>query len=243
VDAKKTALECIAKCPESVQTLQKIQAMMFPAESITAVSNKFMADESLLLSNTTCSNAVAETLDAIDSAMQMITKMEQYVQLSVPLIEDGGNFGVSIQLNAIKVLNDQTAKLDSCMEDLMKYSSARADALEKCKLPTKSSTKTSTASSSESAGQDKEKGETGTSSKSQSTEEKTIESVSTIAESTLRKQALIAVDVRYYQKAKYTFSTVITSLLLAADFMDKNKVKIAEPKGNGSSRGYSGSMY
>lgn len=242
-EAKKVALECIAQCPETVHTLQQTYATQFPAESITAVSNKFMADESLLLLNSTCSNAVAVTLDAIDHAMQIISKMEQYVQLSVPLIEDGGNFGVSIQLAAIKVLNDQSEKLDKCMEDLIKYSSARADALEKCKLPSTSSTKTSTALTSESAGQDKEKGETATSSKSQSTEEKTIESVSSIAESALRKQALIAVDVRYYQKAKYTFATVMTSLLLAADFMDKNKVKIAAPKGNGNSRGYSGSMY
>lgn len=202
-----------------------------------------MKDESFLMKNDNCSAAITVTLDAIDYALQMIASIEQYVQLSIPKVEDGGNFGVSIQLAAIKVLNDQNEKLDKYMEDLLKYTSARADALEKCKLPSKVSTKTATMSTNESAGTDKEKGETATNNKSQSTEEKSIESMSDLMEGTLRKQAVIAVDVRYYQKAKYVLSAVITALLVVADFMDKNKAKIAAPKGEGSSRGYSGSMY
>jgi Proteasome activator pa28 beta subunit len=226
-----------------VRQLQQTMAIQFPTPSVSSVSESFMKDESFLVKNEKCSTAIAVTLDAIDSALGMIATIEQYVQLSIPKVEDGGNFGVSIQLAAIKVLNDQNEKLDKYMEDLLKYTSARADALEKCKLPSTVSTKTGTVSTSESAGTDKEKGETATNNKSQSTEEKSIESMSNLVEGTLRKQAVIAVDVRYYQKAKYVLSAVITALLVVADFMDKNKIKIAAPKGEGNARGYSGSMY
>jgi Proteasome activator pa28 beta subunit len=236
-------LLCIAQCPEKVKQLQQTFAAQFPAQPISIVTGAFMADESCLIKNDKCSTAITATLDAIDAALQDIATIEQYVQLSIPIVEDGGNFGVSIQLAAIKILNDQSEKLDKCIEDLMKYTSARADALEKCKLPSSTSTKTSTATSSESAGTEKEKGETASNTKSQSTEEKAIETISNAAESTLRKQSVIAVDVRYYEKAKYTFKAVMTSILVVADFMEKNKLKIAKPRDEGNSRGYSGSMY
>lgn len=242
-EAKKAALVNIEQCPVMVRQLQQTLASQFATPSISAVSESFMKDESFLLKNDKCSTAVAVTLDAIDNALQTISSIEQYVQLSIPKVEDGGNFGVSIQLAAIKVLNDQNEKLEKYMEDLLKYTSTRADALEKCKLPSSVSTKTATMATNESAGTDKEKGETATNSKSQSTEEKSIESMNNLVEGTLRKQAVIAVDVRYYQKAKYVLSAVITALLVVADFMDKNQAKIAAPKGEGSSRGYSGSMY
>jgi hypothetical protein len=226
-----------------VKQLQQVLASQFPTSSFTAVSESFMKDESFVEKNDKCSSAISVTLDAIDYALNTIATIEQYVQLSIPKVEDGGNFGVSIQLAAIKVLNDQNEKLDKYMEDLLKYTSTRADALEKCKLPSTVSTKTATVATSESAGTDKEKGETATNNKSKSTEEKSVENMSNLVEGTLRKQAVIAVDVRYYQKAKYVLSSVITALLVVADFMDKNKAKIAAPKGEGSSRGYSGSMY
>jgi hypothetical protein len=226
-----------------VKQLQQTLASHFPTPSISAASECFMKDESFLVKNDTCSTAIAVTLDAIDCALQTIATIEQYVHLSIPKVEDGGNFGVSIQLAAIKVLNDQNEKLDKYMEDLLKYTSSRADALEKCKLLSTVSTKTATMATNESAGTDKEKGDTATNNKSQSTEEKSIESMSNLVEGTLRKQAVIAVDVRYYQKAKYVLSAVITALLVVADFMDKNQSKIAAPKGESSSRGYSGSMY
>ena len=40
-------------------------------------------------------------------------------------MEDGGNFGVSIQLAAIKVITDQAEKVNKGMEELYGYASAR----------------------------------------------------------------------------------------------------------------------
>jgi len=158
-------------------------------------------------------------------------------------MEDGGNFGVGVQLAAIKVIEDARTKLESAVDELFKYGSTRADSLEKVKLPSTSSTKSTTSSTSESKGQDKEKGATESSSTSQSTETKTTETSTESPEAKLRRAALTAVDVRFYTKAKAAFQLTITSFLTVADFLDKNKVKIEKPKGDGGSRNYSGSMY
>lgn len=211
-------------------------------QSVSAVTAAFSA-ESLLPQNDTCAGAVAATLDAADQVLTALATLEQYIQLTVPKMEDGGNFGVGVQLAALKVMADHVEKLDKNVEELAKYAATRADALEKCKLPGTTTTKSSTATTNESVGMDAEKGDTTSNSKSQSTEEKTVESVGTAAETLLRKQAVVAVDVRFYSKAKATFQAITTAFLVVADFLDKNQVKIENPRGNGGSRGYSGSMY
>jgi hypothetical protein len=213
-----------------VQHLHETYAQEFPSRNVSDVTEAFSTDESFVIKNDACASTAIATID-------------QYVQLTIPAVEDGNNFGVGVQLAAVKVFNDQSEKLDKCMEDLIKYASTRADALEKCKLPNETTTKSSTTSTSDSSGTSAEKGDTSSNTKSQSTEEKTVETSNSTAESTLRKQSVIAVDVRFYEKAKYAFMSVISALLIVTDFVDKNKVKIAEPKGDVSARGYSGSMY
>jgi Proteasome activator pa28 beta subunit len=212
----------------------------FPSQTVSAITAAF-ASESLLLDNPSCQSAVAATLDAVDHVLTVCAALERYIQLAVPKVEDGGNFGVSIQLAAIKVITDQVEKLEKGSEELFKYASTRADALEKCKLAATTQTKSATTTVSESAGNDKEKGEIKSNSTTRSTEEKSVDTVSSTVESALRKQAVVAVDVRFFGKAKSTMTATILALLAVVDFMDKNKVKIAEPKGDSGSR--NGSMY
>lgn len=182
------------------------------------------------------------TIDAADSVLQQMATMEQYIHLTVPKMEDGGNWGVGVQLAAVKIIQDSRTKMEAAVDELYKYAATRADALEKLKLPSKTATKTMTSSSSESKGQDKEKGETGSTATSQNTETKTTESSSESPEASLRQAALTAVDVRYYTKAKATFQLTITTFLAVTDFMDKNRVKIEKPRSDDGSRG-SGNMY
>jgi hypothetical protein len=147
--------------------------------------------------------AVAAALDAADSILQSIGILERYITLTVPKMEDGGNFGVSVQLNAIKVLTDASKKIEDGMEELYKYASARADAMEKCKMhPSVSTTKTTTNTQTTNTGNDSEKGDTQNNSNAQTNEEKTVESQTTTIEASWRKQAVTMVDVRFYNKAK-----------------------------------------
>lgn len=244
--SKAAALEIISKSPETIQQLQQTYAQHFPAQNtVSAVTAAFSAaaDDKCLLQNAACGAAVAATLDAADHVLTACATLDRYIQLTVPKMEDGGNFGVGIQLAACKVIADQVEKLEKGVEELSKYAATRADALEKCKLPGTTTTKSTTAASSESAGTDAEKGATKSSNQSQSTEEKTVESVTTAVEAGLRQQAVVAVDVRFYTRAKATLAATVTALLVVVDFADKNQVKIAAPKGDGGSRNYSGSMY
>lgn len=241
--SKDAALELVAKSPETAAQLQQTYQQLFGTYVTVSSVTQAYAGEDKVAYNADCDNVVSVTIDAADSVLQQMATMEQYIHLTVPKMEDGGNWGVGVQLAAVKVIQDARTKMETALDELYKFAATRADALEKLKLPSKSATKTTTSTTSESKGQDKEKGETGSSSTSQNTETKTTETTSESPETKLRIAALTAVDVLYYNKAKSAFQLTITSYLAAADFMDKNKEKIDKPKGDGGSRGYSGSMY
>lgn len=133
-------------------------------------------------------------------------------------------------MQALKHIGDLQDKLQKQLEELSKYSATRADAVEKCKLPSISSTTTTTKTESENSGKDKEKGDTGSQSSSQVTEQKQVESKATVAEAVHRQDAVVAVDVLYYSKAKNLFHLALTSYMSVLDFCDKNKDKLAQPK-------------
>jgi Proteasome activator pa28 beta subunit len=245
------ALGIVANSHTTATQLQATFEGHFPkatTQSLAAVRAAFENAGSngsgVAVENGVCEASVNATLDAAGTALDAFQTLERYIQLTIPTMEDGGNFGVSVQLAALKVITDTIDKIEKGVEELYKYPSARADALEKCKLPATSITKTSTVAASESAGTDAEKGDVKSTSKSQSTEEKSIESgTGTSAELALRKKAVLGVDVRFYAKAKATYQNVITGFLAVMDFMEKNKDKIGKPKGDGGARGYSHNMY
>jgi hypothetical protein len=199
--AKSAAHDLIAKSPVVLEALQTTFRQHFPHSSVSAVTQLFTTNDNN--SNPQCEMAIAAALDASDSVLQALAILERYITLTVPKMEDGGNFGVSVQLNAIKVLADATKKIEDGTEELYKYASARADAMEKCKThPSVSTTKTSTAVTTTSTGNDSEKGDTQNNANTQTNEEKTVESQTDTIEAAWRKQAVTMVDVRFYGKAK-----------------------------------------
>ena len=113
--------------------------------------------------------------------------------------------------------------------------------MEKCKLPASTKTKTSSQSSSNGESKGGEK-EGATSSTDNKTEEKTVETANQITEGAFRQQAVLAVDALYYSKARNGYMASMTAFLTACDFMDKNKDKIANPKGSQGGRSFH-SMY
>lgn len=235
VSAKKAALDLVLNAPKTVAKLQESYQQHFATAGNPSALYSSFATGTPAPSNPTCESAVMAAQDAAEHVLASCATLENYVQLAVPKMEDGGNFGVSIQLAALKVITDQAEKVSKGMEELYGYASARADALEKCKLPSATKSKTET----ESNGTDKEKGETS----SKSTEQKSTETTSESAEAPLRAMALASVDVKYFIKAKAINQTAIAAFLAVVDFMDKNKVKIEKPKGESGSRGYSSTMY
>ena len=146
-----------------------------------------------------------------------------------------------IQLAALKQMKDDREKLEKSLEELSKYASSRADALEKCKLPSTNMSKTTSSTTSNSDTKGGEKAGA-TSSASSSTEEKAVETKNQIPEAPFRQQAVWAVDALYYSKARNAFMSALTCYVTAIDFVDKNKEKIAMPRGSSGGRGFA-SMY
>jgi Proteasome activator pa28 beta subunit len=236
---KEVALELIAKSPEVIKQMQAAYNQHFPTQTVSVLMDSFSA-ESFLRENPICQSVVRASLDALDEVIVMCCALERYIQLTIPKTEDGGNFGVGIQIEAANFIGDYVAVLDARAEDLLRYAAARADALEKCKLPGTVATKSSTTKTCDSEGADLENGGTKPTKSNETkrlTEEKSVDTATGAAETHLRKQAVVAIDVRFYRVAKKTYADTILALLAVVDFMDKNKVKIATPKGDAGSNG------
>jgi Proteasome activator pa28 beta subunit len=228
-----------------LQKLYATQAQYFPSgATLSTVQQQYAKtiDGSNVTKNEVLDTAIIATLDSADAVTNVITTFQQYVALTIPEVESG-NFGLGIQLEALKTQGDVLSKITSLIDDLTKYSAARADAIEKLKLPSASETATTTASSSDGSSTGGEKGDTKTTSATNSTERKAVETVSkpSSIETTYRTLALVAVDVAYYAKAKAALQTIILSYIAVASFMDKNSKKIDNPM-NERAGGY-GNMY
>jgi len=214
---------------------------LFPFKNLTEATAGF-SNGDVTVPHDILSKALTASLEAVDQTISSSLTMERYILLTIPKMEDGNNFGVTVQLAALKHMKDDREKLDKVLEDLTKYQETRANAMEKCKLPSTNKSKTT----SQSTGNAKVKGgekEGVTSSSDTKTEEKTVESANQLAEAAFRQQAVWSVDALYYSKAKGAFMSALTSFMTAVDFMEKNKEKISAPKGESGGRAGYSSMY
>jgi len=185
-------------------------------------------------------NAITTTSDVVSSVISKLNLFERFLLLSIPKMEDGNNFGVTIQLAALKqIKDDRKALKDALYGDVLKYYSTRGDLIEKCKLPSTSSSKTTTT-----VGSDVKSFKEDSSGKTETStgETKTTESSSTTPEQKLRQQAVVVCDVTHYEKCKSTLFDAITCYAAAVDFIDKNKEKLEKPKGS-QGTGHFSSMY
>ena len=124
----------------------------------------------------------------------------------------------------MKKLSEMKEAANKATEALLGYESARADALGKLNLPSKTQTVTKSESESKTDGKEEKK-------ESISREEKESGSPSSGPVYDSRIAAVVAVDTLYYSKASGIFSQSITSIIGVMDFVDKNKEKLIEPKG------------
>merc|ERR1711915_613089 len=141
--------------------------------------------------------------------------------------EDGNNFGVTVQLAALKQLQDSSEALSKSLDELSKYYTARADAMDKLQL------------SSESSSETKKEENDGNESKTTVTKETKISSGK---QEYHRVRAVYAVDTQYYAHARKALRTVRSAYLANLDFILKNCDKIEAPKGNSGASNFS-SMY
>lgn len=167
------------------------------------------------------------TEDALASVINDLSLLEKYLTLSLPKATSGNSLYVSVVLQSLKQLQDFCDALFKELENLPKYFAARADAMDKLGLPTKSSSEST-------------KVESGEETKTTTTKE---ESTKSDGEPTYhRVQAVYAVDAQYYASCQKAFRALIKAYLASVDFILKNQSEIDEPEGKNGPNTYQ-SMY
>ena len=218
-----------------LDSLESSFAANFPYPSLSAASADF-ATKATLSSNDKVSGCVTLALDALASMSQDAQTLETFLHLHIPKMEDGNNFGVTVQLALLKQLTDVQDAVTRHVDALSAYASARADALEKLKLPSSSKSTSKSTSVTTTDGKKEEK-------VSESTEEKSSENENSGPIYEARCAAVVACDTLYYSKALRALQSVMTLYVASLDFLNKNMDKLEKPKGSGGSHSGFHSMY
>jgi len=232
-DSKSQAMELLDSSAAMVEEMQKNYSELFHYDRLSAASNDFK-EFATASTNEKVAKAVTATLDHVSAQTNLLSKLDYFITLHIPTIEDGGNFGVGVQLDLVKKLSELKESTSKSIEALLGYENARAEALSKLNLPSSTSSITKSTSATTTDGKKEEK-------LCESQEEKQSSSLSSGPAYESRLAAVVAVDTLYFSKASSILSQSIVSLIGVMDFIDKNKEKLIEPKGK--SGGSNFSMY
>eukprot|EP00592_Proboscia_alata_P007721 CAMPEP_0194357528 /NCGR_PEP_ID=MMETSP0174-20130528/5005_1 /TAXON_ID=216777 /ORGANISM="Proboscia alata, Strain PI-D3" /LENGTH=251 /DNA_ID=CAMNT_0039127603 /DNA_START=100 /DNA_END=855 /DNA_ORIENTATION=- len=180
---------------------------------------------------------VTPTIDAISDCVSQISKLESFIGLSTPQMEDGNNFGVSVQLVVAKFLKESREKLEKQI-DVTDYYTKRADAVDKLGLSKSTFAKTTTNTSSNSTG-----GKDGDEKKTnQSNVEESKTTGSSAKPDYFRLKAISAIDTAFYCAMRSTVVEMIDIYSCVIDNVEKNFERLSQPKGSGGG-GTNMSMY
>mmetsp|Transcript_16745 Transcript_16745/g.47902 ORF Transcript_16745/g.47902 Transcript_16745/m.47902 type:complete len:244 (-) Transcript_16745:50-781(-) len=233
--SKDSAAKVLDASISKMDSLESSFAEAFPYPSLSAASADFGGSVTMA-SNDKVSKCVMLALDAMSSMSQDAQTLENFLHLHIPKMEDGNNFGVTVQLSVLKQLSEVQEAVTKNLDSLAAYAGARADALEKLKLPSSSKSVSKSTAITTTDGTKEEK-------VSESTEEKSSENENSGPAYESRVAALVAVDTLYYAKAQRALQSVMTLYIGSLDFMNKNMDKLEKPKGSGGSHSGFHSMY
>ena len=233
----------LSEGPDKCKAYHAVFKELFPHPTLSAVTAAY-SDQSLITKNAPLEATLSKTLDALDEMSTALVALEEYITLNIPQMEDGNNFGVTVQMSGQQHLTQVQDDIAKDTEDLLKYKSTRADALEKCKLPSKTTAVTTTVSESEGKGHTTKDGDSQSKENKTSKESKTTESGQTESpDIVLRAEAVQAVDVVFYGRAKAALRYGLLGYMNVLNFFELNKDKIDKPKGSRGSSGHYSSMY
>jgi len=229
-ESKTKVMDIVDSSVDMILAMQKTEKDLFN----TIIDYSTFENYATLATNEVVSKAIDGTLAQVSKQTELLFSLDSFIALHIPTIEDGGNFGVGVQLDLVKKLGEMKEAANKATEALYGYESARADALAKLNLPSKTQTATMSTVDSKSDGKPEKK-------ESITTEEKETKSPPSGPVYDARVKAVVAVDSLYMSKASVIFTQSIISLMAVMDFVDKNKEKLFEPKGKMG--GSSFSMY
>lgn len=234
----------LSSAPSTIASIDEVINTHFSKISTTDVQSEYTA---LLQPNPEAPNATLQAAldtysNTLSHAIASIQTMERFITLHIPQMEDGNNFGVTVQMTISKALKEVKDSLVKKLEALPSFYSSRADLIDKFGLSKSTISTTKTVSKSTSKG-----GKDGDESKESCTEVTEEKSAGTPLdlESKLysRFMALVKSDVICYVNARMGMVECRDSLLMIFDNIEKNMEKLSSPKGTGGYGGNSMGMY
>ncbi|CAN0440893.1 unnamed protein product, partial [Laminaria digitata] len=90
--------------------------------------------------------------DELSQSLNILLALKQWIRVQVPQIEDGNNFGVSVQLDVAKGIDELTGPVGKSLDELPGYFESRASAWEKISRKASKEIKSSSSTSNETGG-------------------------------------------------------------------------------------------
>eukprot|EP00941_MAST-03F_sp_MAST-3F-sp1_P004491 g4491.t1 len=217
-DKVAAAAEFTAKLNKSQKEVRSTMLAAAEKSRVDGSVNEAMAQ---LLSDV--ESQLLSTIDSFDT-------ISRWIQLLVPKMEDGGNFGADVQGAALKVVTEARKKLLGHLDELVKYHKDRFAALKDAVSLDKSKKTTTSKSQSKTEGGKAEEAGDKTSTSTSNEETTTEKPVLADAVATL-----VTVDANWYYHLKLISSANLDSLAFVWDVVTKNIEKIKKPRGTGES--------
>ena len=161
-----------------------------------------------------------------------ISIMEKMITLNFPVIEDGNNFGVTVQLSILKMLKETREALSTKIKAIgASYYDARANAIDKLGLAKETMTETITKTQGKSESQSSKDNAKETEEKGGETRSEEKKKSGASAVDSYRMQQLLAIDLQAYVDAKAALVAALDGYCAICDNVSKNKDKLESPKG------------
>lgn len=237
-----------ARCEDSVSTLRStgvndltrledLISKIFPhGASLSTAEAAFVTEingaNGSIGPNATLVNAEGVVKDEIAKFVANIQCLEKFINLNTPAMEDGNNFGVSVQMIFAKYLKDVKDEALKKLDIVTAYYSSRADAVDKVNGRSSKSETTTSSESSSKGGKDGAEDKSG---KTTVAEEKK----SFATNDPNRIKAIAAIDVKFYFDLGLLMRFTTDSYAVVLDNLEKNYEKLKTPKGE-SGGNYSG---
>lgn len=169
--------------------------------------------------------------DALAQDIEVLASVAQWIALSVPVVEDGNNFGCDVQQHVYDTVKKACTALQALQDSLASYHSDRGGAMDKVTSFPSKKVSSSTSKSSSTGGKEEESGD------KTSTSESTEESATEVAVCEDHIEHVAMIDLKWYNKMKGMLMSMTESLAVAGDIVSKNIGKIENPRGDSSGGG------
>ncbi|RLN87939.1 hypothetical protein BBJ28_00018008 [Nothophytophthora sp. Chile5] len=211
--------------------LQQHAAERSPSRVRAAFAQQVLATPTAVGANGQVQDLLAATSDQVALVMDALQLLQLWIQLQVPKVEDGNNFGVEVQKYAFTQLKEALEKWQKTWDALADYSSSRATAAEKlnAKLSSETSSTTTVTTSTGGKDGDEQKSVTAKVDKQGSTGAQAGEDA---------LAAVVELDVKWYFNLVRALEGVRDQYAVTADVITKNKDKISLPRGNNDRAGF-----